>query len=313
MQRLAVLHPHHARWVDALRKAEPRLEIRGWHPQAEDLDQAWLASCGALLAWQVPMGFLRHMPALRWVQNTGAGMDHLVAHPELHPDVVLTRADGQFGLRMSRYVAAHLLAEAQALDRLREAQSRACWDSHIQAEDLQGARALVLGFGRIGRQIGELLRLLGMEVTGLVRTPRADPDFPLKGTAELPDLLPGARLLVLAAPLTPETRGLVDRHLLAHGHGRLTLINVGRGPQVVIPDMLEALEQGRLGRAVLDVLPEEPLAQDSPLWKHPKVVITPHHAGPSTLAAVIPDILPNLRRYAEGRPLEGAVDRARGY
>jgi len=118
---------------------------------------------------------------------------------------------------------------------------------------------------------------------------------------------------VLCAPLTSETRGIVDAGLLAQGHAGLTLINVGRGEQVVIPDLLDALDRGKLGRAVLDVFPLEPLDPASKLWDHPKVVVTPHHSGPSVPQAVIQDILPNLRRFAEGLPVEGGVDRRLGY
>ncbi len=171
----------------------------------------------------------------------------------------------------------------------------------------------MVGFGRIGRQIGRSLRELGLEVRGFVRTPREDAEFPLLGAGDLPAWLPEARLLVLCAPLTPETRGLVDARLLAHGHPGLTLVNVGRGEQVVVPDLIAALDAGRMGRAVLDVFSPEPLEADSPLWSHPKVTVTPHHSGPSTPRAMVPDLLPNLRRFAEGLEIQGAVDRARGY
>jgi glyoxylate/hydroxypyruvate reductase A len=113
--------------------------------------------------------------------------------------------------------------------------------------------------------------------------------------------------------LTAETRGLVDAERLALGSSRLTLINVGRGELVSSSALLEALERGTLGRAVLDVFPEEPLPPDSPLWRHPRITVTPHHSGPSTPRQLIPDILPNLKAFAEGRPITGAVDRARGY
>jgi glyoxylate/hydroxypyruvate reductase A len=106
---------------------------------------------------------------------------------------------------------------------------------------------------------------------------------------------------------------MVDARLLASGHTGLTLVNVGRGELVVVEDLLAALDDGRLGRAVLDVFPEEPLPDSSPLWRHPKAAVTPHHAGPSVPEHLIADILPNLRRYAEGLPIEGAVDRTRGY
>jgi len=90
-------------------------------------------------------------------------------------------------------------------------------------------------------------------------------------------------------------------------------VNLGRGELVVVPDLLEALDRGQLGRAVLDVFPREPLEPESELWGHPKVVVTPHHSGPSTPRQIIPDILENLRRFAEGRPILDPVDRGLGY
>jgi len=314
MRRLAVIHHRHMDWVPALQEAEPRLEIRGWHPrEALEADGPWLAEAEALFTWRFPEGFLREMPRLRWIQNSGAGVDHLVGNDEIRPEILITRADGAFGFWMARYVVGHLLTDTLRMAECADAQRSEAWNAKLLPEDLTGKVALVVGFGRIGRQIGCALKALGMEVHGFVRTPRADEACPLHGLVDLPGLMPGARLLVLCAPLTEATRGLVDAGLLAFGNPQLTLINVGRGQQVVTADLLAALDAGRLGRAVLDVFPVEPLPEDSPLWRHPKITITPHHSGPSTPRAMIPDILPNLRRYAEGLPPEGAVDRVRGY
>jgi glyoxylate/hydroxypyruvate reductase A len=312
VRKLAVVHHRHADWVPALREAEPRLDIRGWHPR-EAPDAAWLEDAEGLFVWKVPAGLPALMPRLAWVQNAGAGVDHLVADASLPPEVPITRADGQFGLWMARYVAGHLLAEAQRLEECRRAQQEGAWSPKLIPEDLSGRTALVVGFGRIGRQIGRALRELGLDVQGFVRNAREDGEFPLHGQGDLARWLPGARILVLCAPLTAETRHLVNADLLAQGNPALTLVNVGRGEQVVVPDLLEALDQGRLGRAVLDVFPAEPLDPASPLWRHPRVTITPHHSGPSTPRAMVPDLLPNLRRFAEGLPIEGAVDRALGY
>lgn len=314
MAKLAVVHHRHLDWVPALQAAEPRIEVRGWHPRELDTaDAAWLAEAEGLFCWKLPEGLAARMPKLAWVQNSGAGVDHLVRHPGLRGDIPITRADGAFGFWMARYAAAHLLMEAQRVAECAEAQRSSTWDSKLMPEDLTGKTALIVGFGRIGRQIGRALKELGMGVTGIVRGPRPDPEFELRGSADLPDLLPDARALILAAPLTEATRGMVDARLLARGHAELTLINVGRGELVVMGDLIAALDAGRLGRAVLDVFPEEPLPAASPLWRHPKVVVTPHHAGPSMPAHLIPDILPNLRRFAEGLPIEDAVDRTRGY
>jgi glyoxylate/hydroxypyruvate reductase A len=214
---------------------------------------------------------------------------------------------------MARYTVAHLLAEAQRLDECRAAQGERRWAARLMPEQLTGRLALVYGFGRIGRQIGRALRELGLDVHGFARSPRADAEFPVHAGQDLGPWLAGARVLVLCAPLTAETRGLVDAGLLAQANAGLTLVNVGRGELLVEQDLLSALDRGHLGRAVLDVFAQEPLDPASPLWTHPKVVVTPHHSGVSTPGAVIPDILENLRRFAEGAPIMNPVDRRMGY
>jgi glyoxylate/hydroxypyruvate reductase A len=313
-RKLAIIHHRYADWVPTLREAEPRLDIRGAHPRDwESLDPEWLVEAEALFCWNLPSGLVARMPNLAWVQNSGAGVDHLVNHPELPGDIPISRADGHFGFWMARYVCGHLLSEVQRLDECAEAQSRSTWNPKIIPEDLGGKTALVLGFGRIGRQIGRALRELGMDVAGVVRNTREDAEFKLMTLSGLPKALTTSRCLVLAAPSTDETRGLIEGRLLSNGNSNLTLINVGRGNLMVLEDLLKALDAGTVGRAVLDVFPEEPLPADSPLWRHPKVTVTPHHSGPSTPKDLIPDILDNLRRFAEGRPINGAVDRQRGY
>jgi glyoxylate/hydroxypyruvate reductase A len=315
VRKLAVVHRRHAEWVPALREAEPRLDVRGWHPDhlPGPEEDPWLGNAEGLFVWNVPPGLIARMPRLSWIQNSGAGVDHLLGDPTIPEGVAITRADGQFGLWMARYVAGHLLAEALRVDECRRAQEERRWEGGLLPEDLTGRTALVVGFGRIGRQIGRALRELGMAVHGVVRSPREDVEFPLHGPEGLPALLPSARGLVLCAPRTPATEGLVDARLLAHGHSGLTLVNVARGELVVAADLIAALDGGRLRRAVLDVFTPEPLPKDSPLWSHPRVVVTPHHSGPSRPDAMIPDLLPNLRRFAEGTDVEGTLDRGRGY
>ncbi len=314
MRKLAVIHHRHMDWVPTLAAAEPRLEIRGWHPRdLPEADAPWLAEAEGLFCWKLPQGFVAQMPKLAWVQNSGAGVDHLVTHPELPAHIPITRADGAFGLWMARYVCGHLLHEAQCIEACRQAQATATWKPGLIPEDLAGQTALVLGFGRIGRPIARALQALGMEVTGLATRARTEDGISVRPWMEGPALLPKARLLVLCAPLTPLSRHLVDDAFLAQGHARLTLINVGRGELVELEAMAAALQQGRLGRAVLDVFPTEPLESGHWLWSHPRVTVTPHHSGPSTPAPLIPDIRANLARFAQGQPIQEAVDRDRGY
>jgi phosphoglycerate dehydrogenase-like enzyme len=311
------VHHDAPEWAVAVRTAEPGLDVRGWRPkEAAGLagaDADWLAGAGALFTWRFPDGFLAGMPRLRWIQNAGAGGDHLLRRAEIPGDVAITRADGRFGLWISRYVCGHLLFEAQRVEACRRAQDARRWEGRLLPERLHGKLALVVGFGRIGRQVGAALRVLGMEIRGFAARERPDPEFQVHSVDRLAEHVPKARALVLCAPALEGTAGLVGAPLLAGGHPGLTLINVGRGSLVVLPDMLDALDGGRLGRAVLDVFPDEPLSPGCPLWADPRVTITPHHAGPTLPQDLLPDVLPNLRAYAEGRPVEGAVDRGRGY
>ncbi|MDE3245251.1 MAG: hypothetical protein KGN80_04125, partial [Acidobacteriota bacterium] len=175
---LAVIHHRFNDWVPALQEAEPRLDIQGAHPREwKSLDPDWLAGAEALFCWRLPDGLAPRMPRLAWVQNSGAGVDHLVAHPELPVQVAITRADGRFGFWMARYVCGHLLREALLLDECALAQSRSTWNAKLIPEDLGGKTALVLGFGRIGRQIGRALQELGMEVRGVARSAKEDAEF----------------------------------------------------------------------------------------------------------------------------------------
>jgi len=313
-RRLAVVHHRAVDWVSALREAEPRLDVRGWHPRdAMQSDADWLSRAEALFTWRFPSGFPAKMPKLRWIQNAGAGVDHLIAHAEIPGDVAITRADGRFGLWISRYVCGHLLFEAQQIDACRQAQAARQWQGRLLPERLHDKTALVVGFGRIGRHVGLALKAFGMVVHGFAASERHDADFQVHAVGRLPEFIPRARALVLCAPSTPSTNGLINGDILAHGHADLTLINVGRGNQAVLPDVLEALDDGRLGRAVLDVFPDEPLESQDPIWNHPRVTITPHHSGPTIPEDLLPDIIPNLRAYAEGRAIMNAVDRSRGY
>jgi glyoxylate/hydroxypyruvate reductase A len=312
--RLAIVHHKAVDWAEALKAAEPRLDVRGWHPrEALAADEDWLSGAKALFTWRFPNGFLQKMPNLVWVQNAGAGVDHLVNHPDLSKDIAITRADGRFGLWISRYVCGHLLTEVLEIDNCRLAQTEKRWAGKLLPERLHGKTALIVGFGRIGRHVGLSLRTFGMDVIGFATQDRPDPDFKVCSISRLAEYIAGARVLVLCAPATEASRGLINADILTHGHTDLTLINVGRGSQVVLPDMVAALDGGCLGRSVLDVFPSEPLSPEDPIWAHPRVTITPHHSGPTTIEDILPDVLPNLMAYAEGRPIMDAVDRERGY
>jgi phosphoglycerate dehydrogenase-like enzyme len=254
---------------------------------------------------------------VRWVHSIGAGVDAflpVVPSSRLSvgwpvgwpPGVLLTRASEPFGPQMGEYVAARVLAVCQHLRRFFEDQREARW-APVTPRRAAGTRAVVVGTGEVGTGIARALEAIGVEVTGVSRTGRdAAP------VSALPGLLPTADWLVLAAPHTRETHHLVGRELLAHCRGAW-LINVARGALVDEAALIEALDEGRLGGAALDVFDEEPLPADSPLWGHAKVIVSPHVAGVTTVEGAVAGFLECLAAVERGERPRWAVDPERGY
>jgi glyoxylate/hydroxypyruvate reductase A len=175
-------------------------------------------------------------------------------------------------------------------------------------------RVGVLGMGAMGKRVLEKLRDFGFQCTGWGRSKHSLPDIEcFAGEDSLGDFLARSDILVCLLPLTPETRGILSKKLFRQLPQGAVLINLGRGDHLVEADLLDALYRDRLSAAILDVCSAEPLPRGHPFWRHPRIMLTPHIASmtqPDTSALAILD---NLRRYREGLPLVGLVDRARGY
>ncbi|WP_142106370.1 D-2-hydroxyacid dehydrogenase [Pseudonocardia cypriaca] len=242
--------------------------------------------------------------SLRWVHTASAGVDRLTFPGLLASDVTLTNSRGVFDRPMAEYVLGLVLAMAKDLPGTLAAQTRGEWH-HRETEPIAGRRVVVVGGGPIGRAIAGLLAAVGMDVELVGRR-----DFD-----GLPGLLPSADWLVLAAPLTDATRGMLDAAALALLRPSARVINVGRGALVVEPDLVDALREGRIAGAALDVFAREPLPADSPLWTQPGVIVSPHMSGDligwrQDLVEVFRD---NLARYRAGEPLRNVVDKTLGY
>lgn len=254
--------------------------------------------------------------ALTWIHVAAAGVDKLV-FPELAAsEVVVTNARGTFDRPIAEFVLASVLAHAKLLHESHDLQRRHEW-RHREPRRVDGARALVIGTGGIGRASARLLRAAGLDVLGAGRVARTDdPDFgTVVASSELADHVGDVDYLVNAAPLTPATRDLIDRRLLAAVKPGAHLVNVGRGESVVEEDLLDALRSGRLDGASLDVFSTEPLPHGSPLWDAPGVVVSAHMSGDvvgwkDTLAR---QFVANARRWLAGEPLENVVDTRLGY
>jgi glyoxylate/hydroxypyruvate reductase A len=269
--------------------------------------------------WKPPAGFLRTLPNLAAIFNLGAGVDALIQDATL-PDVPLVRVvTRDLTARMTEYVVLHVLLHHRRQRMLDAAQQRRTW----AAKDQWAASAVrvgIMGYGELGQDAGEVLVRLGFRVAAWSRSPKlASAGVELFSGAEgLAPFLARTDILVALMPLTPETRGILDRRLFAGLAqdgvlGAPVLINAGRGGLQVEADILAALDDGTLGAATLDVFNQEPLPADSPLWTHPNVTITPHNAADSDPDAISDYVAQQILAFEAGEPLANVVDRRRGY
>jgi phosphoglycerate dehydrogenase-like enzyme len=239
----------------------------------------------------------------------------LIASP-----VVLTNSRGIFDHAIAEYVLGLILAFAKDLPHTLDLQRRREWQ-YRETERIDDRTALIVGAGSIGRDVGRLLRAVGMRVLGAGRTGGvrrggdAEPFERVVSAAGLPAVLPEADYVVLALPLTPETRGMFGGALLARMKPAARLINVGRGAVVDEAALVQALREHRIAGAALDVFANEPLPSDHPLWDLPGVIVSPHMSGDyiGWQKAVSGLFVDNFRRWLAGRPLRNVVDKARGY
>ena len=265
--------------------------------------------------------FLAKAKNLRWVQSWSAGVDRYLGLDGLMKNeaIAFTNMKGAHGPVISEHVFALMLSLRRALPAYAAAQRGARWDRKAGTgqKALAGSTLVVAGMGGIGREIAKRGKAFDMKVLATVRTKREAPDYVDElGTAEdLDRFLEQADVVAIALPLTDETRGLFDAARLAKIKRGALLINIARGAIVETPALLEALRNGTLAGAGLDVTDPEPLPADSPLWKMDNVLITPHVAGRAELTqerrmAIFRD---NLARFAAGRPLRNLVDKKAGY
>ena len=267
-----------------------------------------------LLAWYFPPELLRDAPRLRWISSTGAGVDNVMAARDWLPKgVPVTRMVHVFDDVMAEYVLGYLLAvqlDVRRVVKLREQKQWGRWNPPL----LRGATAVVVGVGSIGSEVARTLKAAGLTVVGVSRSGQ-----PVDGIDEvhpisaLDDVLPRADYLVLVVPLTHETRSLIDACRLALLPPGAVLVNICRGAVTVEADLIDALQQGRLRFAVLDVFEKEPLPPESPFWTLENVIVTPHIAGPDDVSVNAQRFLENYRRLEGGQPLVGLVDFGRGY
>ena len=260
-----------------------------------------------------PLGHvLDDQAGLHWVQLPWAGVEPYVDVIRAHADRTWTCGKGVYAEPVAEHALALALAGMRGLGHYARARS---WTGQ-RGHNLLGARVTIVGGGGIAVSLLRLLEPFGCEVTVVRRNPRAMPGATrVVGGDRLDDALAGAELVVLALPLLPGTAGLIDRRRLDLLAPDACLVNVARGQHVVTADVVDALRDGALGSAGLDVTDPEPLPDGHPLWDLPNAIVTPHTANTQEMALPLLSarITDNVRRWIAGEPLIGAVDPVAGY
>jgi glyoxylate/hydroxypyruvate reductase A len=233
------------------------------------------------VGFRPPHGFLKSLTNLKLVISLGAGVDGFLSDPEFPKHVPLVRfKDPSLTQEMAQYVVMHVLMIHRQQRYFDKAQTEHAWRQITLPRPTDQTRIGLLGLGEIGGAIAGHLATLGFVLSGWSRSAKSLPGIKsFAGDAEREAFLAQCDMLVCVLPLTDETRNMMDAALFARLPQGAWVINVARGAMLVEEDLIAALDSGHLAGAVLDVFQTEPLADDSPLWRHPKIIVTPHVAG----------------------------------
>lgn len=295
------------RWARVFAQRAPQLDFRIWPDVGDPAEVQYLA------AWEPPADIGARFPSLRLLFSTGAGVDQF-DHRQLPSALPIVRMiEPGITAGMVEYVTHAVLDLHRDMAAYRRQQAQGLWQP-LPVRAAGERRVGVLGLGELGRAVLARLASFGFDTAGWSRSPRTlEGSLCLHGAEGLAALLSRSEILVCLLPLTPETRGFLNAALFAQLPRGAQLVHVGRGPQLVQQDLLDALDAGQLSEAVLDVCDPEPLPAGHALWAHPRVRITPHIASMTQPETAAHAVLDNLERLAAGQPLLGQVDRAKGY
>lgn len=290
-----------------------------------------------LRGWLVAEAFDRLLvraPHLTWVHSATSGVERALTPAALARDVLVTNARGVFSRPIAEHVLLMILAVSRHLPQLLELQRERTWQP-LEGRELRELTIGIVGYGSLGRSVASLASAFGSRVIAMRRRPDAsdarparDPGvddgdvFPFEprldrmvGPDRLHELLSESDVVVLAAPLTPETEGMIDEAAVASMKRDAWLINVARGRLIDDTALIRALRENRIGGAALDAFRDEPLPQSSPYWELSNVILTPHTAWSSArvLDRSIDLFCDNLVRFSRGEPLRNIVDPTAGY
>lgn len=299
-------------WIHALREVAPDRTVV---LPDDDFDRSDVRYA---LVWKPEAGYLKTFPKLEVIFSLGAGVDHLTTDPDL-PDLPVARiVDPDLTGRMTEWVVLNVLLHHRRHAHYAAAQAAGAWQP-LRQWAASAVRVGIMGLGELGSDAARALLALGFRVNGWSRTEKRMGGVScFHGADGLVPFLTRTDILVSLLPLTPETENLIDRTVIdalaKDGPlGGPVILNAGRGRSLVEAELLDALIDGRLKGASLDVFATEPLPPESPLWRAPNLFMTPHVAAESDPVALSRYVVGEIAAYEAGRPLRHLVNRNKGY
>ena len=295
-------------WTRYLLQADPEMSLRVWPDCGDPQDVAVVA------VWKHPPGSLSPFPNLKCIASLGVGVDHIFSDSELPPDIPITRVvDRSMAQSMSEYVILAVLSYCRQFDRYYRDQHNRRWSPQVPMITRE-VTVGIMGLGQLGLDAATKLQQMGFGVRGWSRTPHTHQEIQtFAGPSQLDAFLSRCDILVCLLPLTPDTRGILRRSTFDRLPQGAYVINVARGAHLIEADLLDALDDGRVSGACLDVFDTEPLPAEHPFWPHPRILITPHISSLTHPRDVAPQIASNYRRILQGQPPVNCIDRNRGY
>ena len=291
------------------------LSVGGKKVYAHGVDTYDPAEIGYAVSFRPPPGLLKSLPNLKAVFSLGAGVDGLLLDPDFPKDKPLIRfVDPTLSGEMAQFAVLHVLMQHRTVQFFSAAQAESTWRQRMLPRPTEATRVGILGLGEIGTVCAERLRDLGFPVTGWSRSRKTVAGIKsFAGAGELDAFLAGCDFLICVLPLTADTRHILNARTFAKLPKGAYIINIARGGHVNEPDLIAALDSGHLAGATLDVFETEPLPATSPIWKHPKIIATPHIAAITSPLAATRSILAGIAALERGEAAKNVVDMGRGY
>jgi len=297
-------------WQELFHQYAPQLDVHHWNDKDIPPERVEY-----VLVWQPQAGRLRGYPNLRAILSSAAGVDHILADPHLPAGIPIVRMVTQeTRQRMAEFAAMACLMTQKSMHRIIAQQRAQHWEECLPQNNVGDTRVGIMGLGSLGAVTASYIRRLGFQTQGWSQSRKTIPDVRCyAGPQELSTFLGSTDILICLLPETAETHGIISRTLLQQLPDGASVINLARGSHLITEDLLTALDSGHIASAWLDVVDQEPLPRNSPLWHHPAIIITPHSAASPSRREKAIHAASVIHAIEQGQEAPHLYDPGRGY